>query len=179
MVVADDYHQEAGGEPYRFALVAFFLICSTCGVPLSWDKTAGGKTSVWVGFELLHSTHHLGISQRRAEWFTMWAREVAEKWPRFEEGLGRIMSWEHLKLKDNSSDPSIDSCHSIPSPQLLLFPMQPIQQTTIQQWMVMLLIKVGVMPSTDLVRTLRRRSRRDVMPLPYHRRAPPWFCACA
>ena len=121
MVVADDYHQEAGGEHYRFALVAFFLICSTCGVPLSWDKTAGGKTIVWVGFELLHSTHHLGISQRRAECFTMWAREVAEKWPRFEEGLGRIMSWGHLKLKDPSSDPSIDSCHSIPGPQYAKF----------------------------------------------------------
>ena len=70
MVVADDYHLEAGGEHYRFALFAFFLLCCTCGVPLSWNKTAGGETVIWVGFELLHSTHHLGISQRRAEWFT-------------------------------------------------------------------------------------------------------------
>ena len=31
MVVADDCHLEAGGEHYRFALFAFFLLCSTCG----------------------------------------------------------------------------------------------------------------------------------------------------
>ena len=44
MVVADDCHLEAGGEHYRFALFAFFLLCSTCGVSLSWNKTAGGET---------------------------------------------------------------------------------------------------------------------------------------
>ena len=68
------------------------LLCSACGVPLSWNKTAGGEAVVWVGFELLHSTHHLGISQRRAERFTKWAREVADSdqvhMARFEEGLG-------------------------------------------------------------------------------------------
>ena len=91
----DDYQLEAGGEHDRFALFAFFLLCCTCGVPLSWNKTASGETVVWVGFELLHSTHHLGISQRRAEWFTKWAREVANSDQvhigRFEESLGRIM----------------------------------------------------------------------------------------
>ena len=94
MVVADDYHLEAGGEHYRFALFAFFLCC-TCGVPLSWNKMEGGETVVSVEFGLLHSTYHLGISQRRAEWFTKWAREVADSdqvhMVRFEEGLGRIM----------------------------------------------------------------------------------------
>ena len=92
---AHTWHLEAGGEHYRFALFAFFLLCCTCGVPLSWNKTAGGETVIWVGFELLHSTHHLGISQRRAEWFTKWAREVADSdqvhMGRFEEGRGRIM----------------------------------------------------------------------------------------
>ena len=95
MVVADDYHLEAGGEHHRFALFASFLLRCTCGVPLSWDKTAGGETVVWVGFELLHITLHLGISQRRAELFTKWAREVADSdqvhVARFEGGLGRIM----------------------------------------------------------------------------------------
>ena len=52
MVVADDYHLEAGGEHYRIALFAFFLLCNTCGVPLSWNKTAGGETVVWVGWHL-------------------------------------------------------------------------------------------------------------------------------
>ena len=95
MVVADDYHLEAGGESYRFALLSFFVLCSVTGVPLSWHKTSGGDTVVWVGFELLHRTHHLGISERRAEWFTKWARETANSpfvhMARFEEGLRRIM----------------------------------------------------------------------------------------
>ena len=49
VVVADDYHLAAGGEHYRFALFAFFLLCCTCGVPLSWNKTADGETVVWEG----------------------------------------------------------------------------------------------------------------------------------
>ena len=44
---------------------------------------------------LLHRTRQLGISQRRAEWFTRWARETADAeyvhLARFEEGLVRIM----------------------------------------------------------------------------------------
>ena len=95
MVVADDYHLESGGQEYRTALVAFFVLCSTVGVPLSWAKTAGGDTVSWVGFELLHQSRHLEISQRRAEWFVKWAREIAAAetvhmtW--FEDGLGRVM----------------------------------------------------------------------------------------
>ena len=75
--------------------MVFFVLCSTVGVPLSWHKTAGGDTLVWVGFELLHRTRHLGISQRRAEWFVRWARETANAdyihVRRFEEGLWRIV----------------------------------------------------------------------------------------
>ena len=48
-----------------------------------------------VRFELLHRSHSLGISQRRAQWFTRWCREVAASghvlMNNFEEGLGRIM----------------------------------------------------------------------------------------
>ena len=95
MVVADDYQLDAGGAQYRLALLTFFVLCSTVGVPLSWHKTSGGDTVVWVGFELLHRTRQLGISQRRAEWFVRWARETAASefvhMARFEEGLGRIM----------------------------------------------------------------------------------------
>ena len=43
----------------------------------------------------IHQSRHLGISQRRAEWFVKWAREIAATetvhMARFEEGLGRIM----------------------------------------------------------------------------------------
>ena len=46
-------------------------------------------------FELLHRSDKLGISQRRAEWFTRWTREVAQAGhiniSNFEEGLGRVM----------------------------------------------------------------------------------------
>ena len=95
MLVADDYHLEAGGQSYRSALMVFFVLCAVSGVPLSWHKTAGGDEVTWVGFELLHRSHSLGISQRRAQWFTRWCREVAASghvlMNNFEEGLGRIM----------------------------------------------------------------------------------------
>ena len=77
MVVADDYHLDAAGAQYRLALLTFFVLCATVGAPLSWHKTNGGDTVVWVWFELLHRTRQLGISQRRAEWFVRWARETA------------------------------------------------------------------------------------------------------
>ena len=63
-LVADDFHLEAGGRRYR-ALISFFVLCATAGIPLSWEKTAGGDAVTWVGFELLHRTYHLGISERQ------------------------------------------------------------------------------------------------------------------
>ena len=77
MLVADDYHLDAGGANYRTALFHFFTLCATANVPLSWSKTAGGDVVSWVGFELLHRTRMLGITQRRADWLTKWSREVA------------------------------------------------------------------------------------------------------
>ena len=32
----------------------------------SWNKTSGGTTTFWVGFELLLKEHGLGFSERRA-----------------------------------------------------------------------------------------------------------------
>ena len=77
IVVADDYHSEAGGPAYRSALMVFFVLCAASGVPLACHKTSGGDVVSWVGFELLHHSRSLGISQRRAEWFLNWTREVA------------------------------------------------------------------------------------------------------
>ena len=95
LLVADDFHLDASGPEYRAALLMFFALCDTCRVPLSWAKTSGGDTVAWVGFELLHSSSCLGISQRRADWFIKWSLEVASStyvnMSRFEEGLGRIM----------------------------------------------------------------------------------------
>ena len=86
---------EAVGAHHRLALMMFFIVCSVVGAPLSWHKTNGGDTVVWVGLELLHRTRHLGISLRRGEWFTKWARETADSqyihMARLEEGLGRVM----------------------------------------------------------------------------------------
>ena len=95
LLVADDFHLDASGPEYRAALLMFFVLCDTCRVPLSWAKTSGGDTVAWVGFELLHSSSCLGVSQRRADWFIKWSLEVASStyvnMSRFEEGLGRIM----------------------------------------------------------------------------------------
>ena len=95
MLVADDHHLEAGGEEYRSALMTFFIVCCIVGAPLSWNGTSGGETVTWVGFELLHRTRQLGISQRRADWFRKWTTEVASSgsvhMASFEEGLGRVM----------------------------------------------------------------------------------------
>ena len=84
-----------GGPEYRIGLLFFFVLCAVVGVPLSWHKTCGGDTLVWVGFELLLRSRCVGISARRAEWFVRWAGSVASSptvhMGSFEEGLGRIM----------------------------------------------------------------------------------------
>ena len=50
---------------------------------------------VQFGFEHFLRSHQLGLSQRRAEWFTRWTREVAQAGhiniSTLEEGLGRVM----------------------------------------------------------------------------------------
>ena len=95
LLVADDFHLEAGGPAYREALMVFFVLCSVAGIPLEWPKTAGGNTVSWVGFELLHRSYKVGLSERRAQWFHRWTREVADAgyvhMDAFEEGLGRVM----------------------------------------------------------------------------------------
>ena len=66
MLVADPstFSQEARTTARH---CSFFILCATAGVPLSWNKTAGGDIIAWVGFELLHKSYQLGISQHRAE----------------------------------------------------------------------------------------------------------------
>ena len=76
MLVADDYHLEAGGAEYRSALLVFFVLFAVVGVPLSWSTTAGGDVVSWVGFELLHKSHQLGISEKRAAWFVKCNRNM-------------------------------------------------------------------------------------------------------
>ena len=94
-VVADDFLLESSGGEYRFAILVFFILASVLEIPLSWHKTLGGDTLVWVGFELLLESYRVGSSQRRADWFIRWSTEVASSptihMKSFEEGLGRIM----------------------------------------------------------------------------------------
>ena len=89
MLVADDYLLESGGPGYRSELLLIFVLCAVVGVPLSWHKTCGGDTLVWVGFEILLRSRSVGISSRRAEWFIRWAEKVADS-PTVQM-LGRIM----------------------------------------------------------------------------------------
>ena len=95
VLVADGFLLESSGREYRFAIMSFFVLSSVLGVPLSWHKTLGGNTLVWVGFELLLESYKVGISQRRTERFVRWATEMAAAltvhMKTFEEGLGRIM----------------------------------------------------------------------------------------
>ena len=69
LLVANDYHSDAGGPRYRESINVFFVLCSVLGVPLSWRKTSGGDTVSWVGFELLHRSYKIGLSERRSRWF--------------------------------------------------------------------------------------------------------------
>ena len=70
-------------------------MCAVVGVSLSWHKTCGGDTLVWVCFELLLRSRCVGISARRAEWFVKWVETVASSatihMGTNEEGLGQIM----------------------------------------------------------------------------------------
>ena len=79
----------------RAALVSCFVLCATAGIPLSWRKTAGGDAVIWVGFELLHRTYHLEISERRSQWIVSWAQKIVDSTSvnvsAFEEGLGRLI----------------------------------------------------------------------------------------
>ena len=94
MLAADDYHLETRGTSNRTGLITFFVICMLLGVLFSKGKTSGGDTLTWVGFELLHKSYRLDISQWRAEWFCRWYEETATaetiNASFFEEGLGTI-----------------------------------------------------------------------------------------
>ena len=76
-------------------LLTFFVLCAVLGVPLSWHKTSRGDVLVLVGFELLFRSRCVGISARRAEWFSRCTQKIADSdmvnMASFKEGLGRIM----------------------------------------------------------------------------------------
>ena len=94
-LVADDFHLEAGRGHFRAALITFFVLCATAGIPLSLGKTSGSDVVTWEGFELRHRSCQLGLSERRAQWIINWTKKIAASTSvnvsTFEEGLGRVM----------------------------------------------------------------------------------------
>ena len=92
--------------PVQNGFDCVLLLCLTCGVPLSWGKTAGGDRLMWVGLEILLRSPSVGLVQRRAEWLIKWTTQVATagttRMASFEEGLGRVMfvvgALEHERL---------------------------------------------------------------------------------
>ena len=101
MVVADDFHVEAGGQDYKFALhfLLHFVRSRRTTVVMGYDGRGGegegrerrrgreggrrrrgeGRedTVTWVAYEILHRARQLRISQRRADWFMKWTSEIA------------------------------------------------------------------------------------------------------
>ena len=95
MLVADDSLLESGGTEYRTGLLLFFVLCAVVGVPLSWHKTCGGDTLVWVGSSCCFA---LTVSESRLE-------ELSGS----SVGLRRLLAprrstWGHLKRG------SVESC---------------------------------------------------------------------
>ena len=70
MLVDGDYHLE-----FRKRIV------SLCPFGSSWchwrDKTDGGHSIVWVGFDSLHTSRQSGSSHKRAEWVIRWIIDIA------------------------------------------------------------------------------------------------------
>ena len=78
VLVADDKHLKAGGPQCHHALFVLLRPSFLGWGPLAWNKTFGGDTLVWVGFENLH--RQLGIPQRFAEWFTWRGPGACRSW---------------------------------------------------------------------------------------------------
>ena len=83
------------------------------------EQDSRGDIISWVSFELLHRTYLLGKSQRRAEWFARWTRDVSRSdhvhMTTFEEGLGRVMyEEEHWCMKDHAWYRCTNLCASTP-----------------------------------------------------------------
>ena len=64
ILVADDYHFDAGGANYRSALFHSITFCATANVALSWSKTAGVR---WFRGWGLNSFTELECSESRKE----------------------------------------------------------------------------------------------------------------
>ena len=112
--MADLHKLESSDEAHLESPLVFLLLCATCGVPTSWNKTEGADTEVWVGYEPLHRGRRLGIRKRRAEWFIRCGEEAADSeyvhMTSLEEVVGRTkyfagaLKYEHsfLSLCTNS-----------------------------------------------------------------------------
>ncbi len=94
MLLADDLKVESTSEyPEREILWALWIML-VLGFPISWEKTQGGSTLCWVGYELLLREHALGLSEARAGWCVSWLRRLQRdgvaQMGDFRAGLGRL-----------------------------------------------------------------------------------------
>ena len=94
MLVADDYHLEAGGKECRFALRSSSSVPSSVYLCLGTRRRAvrlslGGRIRAVAS----HATAR-DLAERSADWFRRWTTEVASSssvhMASFEEGLGRV-----------------------------------------------------------------------------------------
>ena len=74
----DDFHLQASGAACREALLIFLTFVRCQAHRCLGTRQREGILVVWVGFKLLHRSRQLGISQRRAEWFVRWTKEIVE-----------------------------------------------------------------------------------------------------
>ncbi len=94
MLLADDLKiTSTSDNPERVILWALWVIL-ILGFPISWEKSQGGSTLCWVGYELLLREHALGLSEARAAWCVSWLRRLQRdgvaRMGDFRAGLGRL-----------------------------------------------------------------------------------------
>ena len=137
MVVADDYHLEAGGEHYRFALFAFFLLCCTCGCHFlgtrrqvarqlsGWGWSCSTAPTTWASLSAEQSGSRNGPEKSLIR--------IRSAWGGLRKASGAsCLSWGRSSSRGLSSDPCIDSCRSIPDPQCAKF--HPTSDSSSAMW---------------------------------------------
>ncbi len=94
LLVADDYKVESTGKEPHVTILFVLILFRLLGAPVQWRKLKGGRELNWVGYNLLLSSHQLGLSQARADWVVAWCdrlvRDRAARIGELREGLGRL-----------------------------------------------------------------------------------------
>ncbi len=94
LLVADDLKLESTApDPHETLLLVLWLL-EVLNLPLQWNKSEGGASLNWVGYQFTYSSHSLGLSESRAAWAAAWCNKLARagftRLSEFREGLGRL-----------------------------------------------------------------------------------------